>query len=311
MKISVIGAGSWGRTFADLLAKRGHEVLLWSRTPGEVKAPLVATDNLHTACKAECIVLAIPVQQLADVLSKVKEWNANAVVVSLAKGIEQKRQLRVSQICKAELRNFRFDQFAVLSGPTLAEEIAQGQPATAVVAGVLSSLAVRVQAEFSSPLLRLYSSSDLIGVELAGALKNVIALSAGICSGLNFGQNVQGALLTRGLVEISRLGVALGGKAETFAGLAGLGDLVTTCSSALSRNRTVGVRIARGEGLPTILSTMNEVAEGVWTASAALALAKSHGLEMPITSAVCQVLYENKSPQDAIRDLMTRSLKSE
>lgn len=311
MKISVIGAGSWGLTFANLLAIKGHEVMLYGRREIAQSNPFAYTQKLDEAAANECIVLALPVQQLGSVLTSTVAWNPAAIMVSLAKGIEQKRLLRVSEICASDIKWFDLKLFSVLSGPTLADEVARKLPATAVIASISHDTSAVVQREFSGPLMRLYRSDDVIGVELAGAIKNVIALAAGISAGLNLGHNVLGALVTRGLAEMTRLGVAIGGQRETFAGLAGMGDLITTCSSPLSRNRTVGMRIAAGESLEQILKSMTEVAEGVWTARATLKLAEQHNIEMPITAAVCQILHENKNPQLAIRELMTRTLKAE
>jgi glycerol-3-phosphate dehydrogenase (NAD(P)+) len=312
VNVTILGAGSWGRTVALLLIKRGHRVTLWGRANAALAAaPYDQTHDLNAALQCDVLAIALPVQQIHSVLVAATFPKSAPYVLSLAKGIEQERLLRVSQICTRDIPGFSSGRFAALSGPTLADEVARGLPATAVVASESDETAKLIQHEFSGPALRLYTSRDLTGVELAGALKNVIALAAGICAGLKLGQNVLGALVTRGLTEMTRLGEALGGQSATFSGLAGLGDLVTTCTSSMSRNRTVGERIAGGEGLDDILQSLGEVAEGVWTATAALEIAKQHSLEMPITAEVCRVLYESKDPTAAIHDLMTRSLKSE
>jgi len=217
----------------------------------------------------------------------------------------------ISQICKQELSHFDSEMFAVLSGPTIAPEVASGLPASATVASINAVAAKVVQTAFFASHFRLYSSNDVVGVEFAGALKNVIALAAGMCDGMNLGYNSKGALVTRGLTELVRLGEAMGGKRQTFTGLSGLGDLVTTCSSPQSRNRTFGERIGRGETLDQVLADMVMVAEGVWTSRAAHDLAKKHGVSVPITDAVCSVLFEKKGPREALSELMQRALKAE
>jgi glycerol-3-phosphate dehydrogenase (NAD(P)+) len=329
VKTAILGAGNWGTTLAVMFARRGHEVTLCSVEPDVVRdiaerrlnsrylpgvpipdGVMPVLDSREVAASEVCF-LAVPTQHVRAALTELRDASAPKIVVSLAKGIEQQSLARVSEILADTWPHFPRDRFAVLSGPTLAAEVVAGMPATAVVASTSVATAATIQGAFSSPQFRLYSSDDLIGVEIAGALKNVIALAAGICAGLGLGHNTVGALITRGLAEMTRLGEALGGKRATFSGLAGMGDLVTTCSSPLSRNRTVGERIGHGESLDRILATMTQVAEGVWTSRAALELAARHQIELPITAAVCEILFSGKDPRSALRELMVRSLKSE
>jgi glycerol-3-phosphate dehydrogenase (NAD(P)+) len=315
---------------ALVLQRKGHSVSLWeydaeqaarvsaARTnekflPG-VMLPdgLEITSEMDRALKsAEICLLAVPAQSCRSVLKAMSGYACTAVLVSLMKGVERDTLNRVSEICVQECRNCDPLRYAVISGPTVAPEVAAGLPTSAVVASRSPGTAELVQKEFSSRGLRLYTSDDVVGVELAGALKNVIALAAGICDGLGLGFNTKGTLLTRGLAEIMRLGTALGGSRQTFSGLSGIGDLVTTCTSPNSRNRSVGERIGRGETVADILGNMVMVAEGVWTARAANDLAHNHSIEMPITSAVCAILDDGKNPRDAVTELMGRNLKAE
>ena len=315
---------------ALVLHGAGHHVALWEYDveqaqrvqslrvnerflPGyRIPEDIAITSDLREALHGtELLLLAVPVQSCCGVLRSVGSLRDDVLIVSLLKGLEQGTERRVSEICSAELPGFDSNSYAVISGPTIAPEVAEGKPTSAVVASISEDTAQRIQQEFSTATLRLYRSSDVIGVELAGALKNVIALAAGICDGMNLGFNSKGALITRGLAEIVRLGTTLGGHRQTFSGLSGLGDLVTTCTSPQSRNRIVGERIGRGESPQAVLSSMVMVAEGVWTARAVRSLARRHGLEMPITDAVCRVLEEEVSPQQAVSQLMLRSLKAE
>jgi glycerol-3-phosphate dehydrogenase (NAD(P)+) len=330
MNISVLGAGNWGTTMALVLHRRGHRVTLWEFDP--VQAELVSrthrndkflpgfplpehmpvTSDLHAAIhKSEIILLATPAQTCRSVLHGIGQWKPGIPLVSLVKGVERGTLNRISEICAQELPAFDPQMFAVISGPTIAPEVASGLPTSAVVASLSNETALLVQTEFTSGQLRLYTSDDVIGVELAGALKNVIALAAGICDGMKLGYNAKGTLLTRGLAEILRLGTALGGNRQTFRGLSGMGDLITTCTSPQSRNHTVGERIGKGETLVQILKDMVMVAEGVWTARAANDLARRHDIEMPITQAVCDILDSGKDPRLALGELMQRSLKAE
>jgi glycerol-3-phosphate dehydrogenase (NAD(P)+) len=237
-------------------------------------------------------------------------FGPDVCIVSATKGLEQQTLLRISQVI-GQVTGSRFP-IAALSGPTFAAEVARGDPTAITVASRDRELATRVQSEFSDPAFRVYTNDDVIGVELGGALKNTIAIAAGVCYGLGLGHNSVAALITRGLAEITRLVAACGGRAETISGLAGLGDLVLTCTGALSRNRSVGVELGRGRKLPQIIAGMHGmVAEGVFTTDAALQLAQAHKVEMPITEQMYAVLHQAKIPRDAIHELMTRSSKSE
>lgn len=315
---------------AMVLQRRGHSVSLWEYDrdqaervnsarvnekflPGHrLPDDLQITWNLPRAVQeAEICLLSVPFQRCRSVLRNVKRLPRGTLVLSLMKGIEQETLRRGSQICAEELERFDANSYAILSGPTIAVEVAGGQPTSAVIASTSQETATRIQFEFASPALRLYTSDDVVGVELASALKNVIALAAGMCDGMGLGANAKGALLTRGLAEISRLGMALGGDRQTFSGLSGIGDLITTCTSGASRNRYVGEAIGRGEPPDQVLGRMVMVAEGVWTARAAFGLSQEHSIEMPITEAVCRILDGTTCPREALEELMTRDLKAE
>ena len=329
-RIAILGAGNWGTTIALLLHRAGHHVALWefdktqaelliaSRRnerflPGYVipNAIRIVNDLNTPLANCEICLLAVPTQTCRSVLHKAQALPGDAIIVSLMKGIERETLARISEICAAELDGFDNWRFATLSGPTIAPEVANGLPTSAVVASTAKETSGFIQREFSTRELRLYTTDDIIGVELAGALKNVIALAAGMCDGMSLGANAKGALLTRGIAEMTRLGVAHGGLRQTFAGLSGMGDLVTTCFSPHSRNRTVGERIGRGEAPADVLNSMVMVAEGVWTARAALDLARRSNVEMPITAAVCSVFENGKDPRAAVGELMLRNLKAE
>lgn len=329
MNVSVIGAGSWGSALAMHLARSGCRVSLWAREAEVVdgirahrRNPLFlpdftfpdhvdpSTSLAEVAAGAEAVVLVVPVQFLRSVLAELApHLPSDAPVVSASKGIEVSSLARVDEIVAAEL-HAGADRFVALSGPSFAREVAAGLPTAAVLAGRDEALVARLQRRFSTASFRFYSSHDVVGVELAGALKNVVAIAAGMTTGLGLGHNALTALLTRGLHEIARLGVKLGGSPETFRGLAGMGDLVLTCTGALSRNRQVGERLGRGESLAEVLSG-REVAEGVPTAGAAAELARRHGIEMPIAFAVEAILAGRLTPHDAVIALMTRELKVE
>lgn len=330
MRIAVLGAGNWGTTMAMLLQRAGHAVALWeydapqaavvasSRRNEKFLPGFILHENIAVTSRldeaiigAEACLLAVPAQTCRSVLRALPQPATDVVLVSLMKGIERDTRSRISEICRAELPGFTADRFAIISGPTIAPEVASGLPTSAVIASESAETAQRLQAAFSTPEFRLYTSSDVTGVELAGSLKNVVALAAGISDGMQLGFNTKGTLLTRGLAEIVRLGAALGGMRQTFFGLSGMGDLVTTCTSPHSRNRTVGEAIGRGEPVAHVLGRMVMVAEGVWTARAARDLAAQHGVDMPITEAVCRVLDEGVDPRTAVRDLMQRNLKAE
>lgn len=330
MKVSIVGAGAFGTAMAITAARAGNEVLLWAHDPevaGEMRGsgtnadylPGVALDQkirvtsdlAETAAFSETLFMVVPSQYYRDVLTDLSAHLPGPVrVISGTKGIENESIERMSGISAGVLGE-RLSAFAVLSGPTFAIEAARGDPTVAVIASRDSEFAREVQQKLSSAAFRLYHSHDVVGVELAGSLKNVIAIAAGVLEGLGLGLNTNAALITRGLREITRLGLALGGQLETFAGLAGMGDLVLTCTGALSRNRSVGVLLGKGQKLDDILRDAKFVAEGVKTARSAQALAERHQIEMPISSEMYRVLYENESPREALQRLMTRSLKAE
>lgn len=328
-RIAVLGAGSWGTALADLLARKGEtEVRLWAFEPDVVEAvnrkhenpAFLAGVSLSPRLRAfadPCeavdgagfVVSAPPSHVLRQVLGRVRlAVRPGTLVVSATKGIENDSLALMSEVVAQTLPEVRF---AALSGPSFAVEVAAGQP-TAVVAAARDETAARdAQQLFATPRFRVYSNRDVVGVELAGALKNVIAIAAGILEGLGLGHNPRAALITRGLAEITRLGVAMGADPLTFAGLAGMGDLVLTATGGLSRNRSLGLALARGETFEAYRATHRSVAEGANTSRAGAALARRVGVEMPITQQVCDVLFGGKSPRDAVPELMTRELKSE
>jgi glycerol-3-phosphate dehydrogenase (NAD(P)+) len=327
---AVLGDGAWGITVGMLLAQRpDYRVRLWSARaetgralaqqrenarllPG-VRIPEtieLTTDVAATVSEVDVWVSAIPTVYLRPTLQRIRsEWTGKVpAVISLTKGIENGTFLRPSEILTEVLGA---DRVVILSGPSHAEEVSRGLPTSVTAASSDYELAREVQRYFRSDRFRVYTNLDPIGVELGGALKNIIGLAAGTCDGLGYGDNARAALLTRGLAEITRFGVALGAEAPTFAGLAGLGDLITTCFSPHGRNRLVGERLAHGEALPDILSSMGKVAEGVTTARAVHDRAGRMGIDMPITAEVYRVLYEGKHPRDAVNDLMLRSPRGE
>jgi glycerol-3-phosphate dehydrogenase (NAD(P)+) len=330
-KIAVLGAGSWGIAISVLLRSNGHQVTLWEfdqqemfklkrERENKLKLPRIIippeieiTDDLASATGGtEMLALALPSHTVREVAKKLAKIDLkDPIIVNLAKGIENDTLYRMSEVLREELPSNLHDNIATLSGPSHAEEVAVKIPTTVVVAGFKEEIAKRIQQTFMHPYFRIYTNSDIIGVELGGSLKNVIAVAAGICDGMGLGDNSRGALITRGLAEITRLGEKLGAKRETFAGLSGLGDLVTTCISKYSRNRFVGEQIARGKTLSQVLKEMTMVAEGVKTTKSAYQLSLRHKVEMPITEQVYKVLFEDKKPQQAITELMTRDPKSE
>jgi glycerol-3-phosphate dehydrogenase (NAD(P)+) len=331
MKIGVIGAGSWGTTLANLLAKKGQDVVLWAheaksveemkRTrinslylPGvELSEHLEFTGCLEETVSAKEIVLSVTPSQLTrEVLQKALPFtDENAVIVSASKGIELDSLLTMSRICAQIMPPSLFSNYCVLSGPSFAREVAQEMPTAIVAASLNPDIAVRVQEAFSTSYFRVYTKSDVIGVELGGSIKNVISIAAGISDGLGLGHNTRAALITRGLAEMARLGTALGAQPSTFAGLAGMGDLVLTCTGDLSRNRSVGMKLGQGMRLSEILAEMHMVAEGVKTTQSAYSLARRLNVDMPITEKVYQILYEDKPARLAVMELMSRDLKSE
>ncbi len=329
--IGVIGAGSWGTTLADMLAKKGHEVTLWAYEAELVKemeetrvnstflagislSPLLRfTTSLQEAASGKDIVLFVaPTQVFRGVLRGVLPFlSEGTLLVNAAKGIELDTLMTISQISAELLPSRLFSDFCVLSGPSFAREVALEMPTAVVAASQGVQAAKRVQEAFSTPYFRVYTNSDMVGVELGGSVKNVIAIAAGISDGLGLGYNPRAALITRGLAEMARLGLAMGAQSSTFAGLAGMGDLVLTCTGDLSRNRTVGMQLGQGKKLAEILAGMRMVAEGVKTTESAYLLARRLGVEMPIIEQVYLVLYQDKSPRQAVLDLMTRHLKAE
>jgi glycerol-3-phosphate dehydrogenase (NAD(P)+) len=330
MKISVIGAGSFGTAMAIAAARAGNDVLMWAHNP-EVTVAIRETgenpdylpgfalgdriratsDLAEAAVFSDTLFMVTPSHAYRDVLAKLRGHLQGKVrVVSGTKGIENETLERMSQI-SADVLGDQLAAFAVLSGPTFAAEVARSFPSAAVIASKDLLFAQDLQRALSSPTFRLYHSEDVVGVELAGSLKNVIAISAGVLEGLGLGYNTNAALITRGLREITRLGLVLGGRLETFAGLAGMGDLVLTCTGALSRNRAVGVLLGKGQTLDDILRDAKFVAEGVKTSKSARQLAERHQIEMPITEEMYRVLYDGESARESLQKLMTRALKSE
>jgi glycerol-3-phosphate dehydrogenase (NAD(P)+) len=330
-KIGVIGAGSWGTALGHLLALKGHSVTLWAYEPELVEilhqerdnrtylpgvrlpAGLDFTNDLREAVQGrELVVMAPPSQRLRSLLTALAPFlEPGVLLVSASKGIENDTLMTMSEVIAATLPPDIARSATFLSGPTFAREVAARLPAAAVAASAREETARRVQDIFSTDYFRIYTHTDVRGVELGGALKNVMALACGISDGLGLGDNARAALITRGLAEICRLGVALGACAATFAGLAGMGDLVLTCTGGLSRNRSVGLALGQGKTLDEILAAMKTVAEGVKTTLSAYQLAARIGVETPIIEQVYQVLYQKKEPQAALADLMERSLKSE
>ena len=333
-RIAIIGAGAWGTAIAIVLGRgQRHEVKLWAyekevrdsidstRTnsvflPGQTIPETVrATGDFGDALsEADIVVTAMPSQHCRRLFQQmVPHLQADALVVSATKGLEQTTLLRMSEvICQVAAEGKIRCRVGAMSGPTFAAEVARGDPTAITIASQNTELAATVQREFSDPAFRVYTNDDVVGVELGGSLKNIIAIAAGVCHGLNLGHNSTAALITRGLAEITRLSVACGGRVETLSGLAGLGDLVLTCTGALSRNRSVGVELGRGRKLPEIVASMHGmVAEGIFTTNAAVQLARVRGVEMPITEQMHAVLNEGKSPRDAIQTLMTRTSKRE
>jgi glycerol-3-phosphate dehydrogenase (NAD(P)+) len=328
----VLGAGSWGTALAVHAARVGHQVLLWSRSAEQVAElrrgrnarylpslrlpPAVeGTGDLGAMASCDPLVLAVPSHAfrsvLADLLA-VQVLRAPRTVVSAAKGIEEESLLRMSEVCAEEASRAGAElRFAVLSGPSFAEELIAGTPTAVVAAASDADVASRLQRELSAANLRLYTSSDVVGVELGGATKNVVAIAAGAVAGLGFGHNTMAALLTRGLHEITRLGVAFGGEPRTFSGLAGMGDLVLTCTGALSRNRRTGVELAKGRSVAEIAAELGSTAEGVRNAVSIAALAHRRGVEMPITEQMVAVMHRGKPPREAVQELMGRGLKAE
>ncbi len=323
MNCFIIGNGGWGTALGMILAGNGNQVTIWGpfeeeikaiRSAGEntvylpgVKIPAAIswTSNPADVKGADLIVLVVPSRFFRSTLEIFKpHLPAGALVVSATKGLDEKTHHRMSATAFDVLG---FD-IAALSGPSHAEEVARGVPTAVTVAG---RNAAAIQKAFSGKTFRVYTSDDVIGVELGGALKNIIAVAAGILDGIGLGDNSKAALMTRGLAEITRLGVALGARPETFSGLSGVGDLIVTCASRHSRNRSVGERLGKGEKLEQIMGGMKQVAEGIWNAKVARDLAREHGIEMPISEEVCRIVENSKDPRQALKDLMSRDPKAE
>jgi glycerol-3-phosphate dehydrogenase (NAD(P)+) len=329
--IAIIGAGSWGTALATALAHAGRPVKLWAFEPEVVESiaarheneiflpgirlpsSIVPTHDLETALRGAGIVITVMPSHVCRSLFEqmIPYLQPDMIFISATKGIDSERLMRMSEIIRTAVMPHFAPRLCVLSGPSFAREVARGDPTAVVVASEDCSLAKRIQSEFSSTSLRLYTSTDVAGVELGGALKNVIAIAAGVIEGLGIGHNTMAALLTRGLAEMTRLACACGARRETMAGLAGVGDLALTCTGSLSRNRTVGVELGKGRKLADIISSMRMVAEGVKTTRATLALAERHHIDVPITRQVNRILEGEVAPRIAIRELMERSLKEE
>jgi len=329
--LAIIGGGSWGTALAIALAPRFERLRLWvyeadlahrleeSRIndlylpgfllPSHVKA----TSDLSAALDGADIVLSVVPSHLTRTLylQMLPYLAPHMLFVTATKGVENGSLLRMSELIGATLKTQFQPRIAVISGPTFAKEVAAGEPTALVTASDEPDLAAEIQGAFSGPAFRLYTSQDPTGVEIGGSIKNVVAIGAGVLHGLGLGHNAMAALITRGLAEITRLAVAMGGKPQTLAGLAGLGDLVLTCTGDLSRNRTVGIELAKGRNLEEIVASMRMVAEGVKTTNAAVELAARHGIEMPIAEQMYRMLHHGISPRDAIRSLMERSLRNE
>ena len=332
IKVTILGAGSWGITLANHCSQRGHDVCLWefdteaakqldnqrkreSVLPGiELSKNIQITSNLNQALdKSRMIFIVVPSHVVRHVIKNVShcDLETDAIFISCTKGIEIESQKRISEIILEEMPDHYSDRYTVLSGPSHAEEVSRQIPTAVVVASKNMQIAELVQNALNSSTFRLYSSQDVIGVEIGGALKNVIALAAGICDGAGFGDNTKAALQPRGLAEMTRLGRKLGANPMTFAGLSGMGDLIATCMSRHSRNRYVGEQIGKGKTLDQVMNSMSMVAEGVRTCKAANKLALDHNVEMPICRQVYDVLFENKIPKKAMEALMNRKVKAE
>lgn len=329
--LAILGAGSWGTALACALSPRFDRVGLWvhdpelavtiseSRTNPTYLPGFRLPDNVHAGSHAasvlhevEIVLGVMPSRFAREVYSLLlPHFNPSMKFVSATKGIEQQTLLRMSEVMRRAIEPRFSPEIAVLSGPTFAREIAQGDPAALVISSENSALSSMIQARFSGPTFRLYRNRDPLGVEIGAALKNVIAIAAGICQGFGFGSNAMAALITRGLAEMTRLAVAMGGEPSTLSGLAGLGDLVLTCTGELSRNRAVGLALAKGRKLDDIVQSTKMIAEGVETTAAAIALSAKYRVELPIAAEMGKILSGERSPVEALRDLMDRSLKGE
>lgn len=327
LKVGLLGGGSWGTTVASLTAKNS-ETIIWARNTETVKEinehhtnekylpkakltnTLKASNSIEETVKnADVIVMGVPAQSFRNVLEEAKPHIRPWVpIINLAKGLELSTKMRMTEIIEEIMPGH---PAGVLTGPNLAKEIHFGNAAAAVIAMVDNTIASKLQSVFSSGLFRVYTNSDVVGCEIAGALKNIIAIASGMGDGANAGDNTKAAIITRGLAELTRLGIAMGGKKSTFAGLAGMGDLVATCSSSKSRNHHVGFQLGRGKSLEQIINEMNEVAEGVKTAKVVMELANEYNVDMPISSEIYKVLYEGNTVNDAFRGLLKHEVGSE
>lgn len=331
MRISVLGAGGWGTTLAILLHHNGHQVTLWEYKKNYAKTIHRSRENKiylpgikipkeiniehsleESSVNKHMIVIAVPSQFVRSVMHQMKRYDfSNTTFVSVAKGIEKETLLTVSQVIKSELKHLSDSQVGVLSGPSHAEEVSRKIPTAVVAASRDENTAKQIQSAFITSYFRVYSSTDLLGVEYGGALKNVIAVGAGIIDGAKFGDNTKAAIMTRGIAEISRLGIGLGARPETFSGLSGMGDLIVTCMSKHSRNRFVGEQIGKGKKLKDVLKSMQMVAEGVETCRSVHQLSQEHKITTPICSAVYKILFEDRDPIKVTYELMTRDMKPE
>jgi|ETNmetMinimDraft_4_1059912.scaffolds.fasta_scaffold01073_6 glycerol-3-phosphate dehydrogenase (NAD(P)+) len=327
MRVLILGAGSWGAAMAVHLAEMNHKVSLWDINVLAIRqmekngvhnflSNLNMPSNIDycteipNTSELNIIIVAVPSHAVREVIKQIPNLTEQVTIVNLAKGIENNSLLRMSEVIH-ETSRLPFDNIVSLSGPSHAEEVSIGCPTAVVVGGTGESAVKLIQKEISSETFRIYTNSDVVGVELGGSVKNVIAIASGICDGIDFGDNTKAALITRGIVEIARLGVDMGAKAETFSGLSGIGDLIVTCLSRHSRNRYVGEEIGKGKKLENVVSNMKMVAEGVKTTKSVKALSKKYNVEMPICSAVHDVLFKDDNPKEAVEKLMTRDLISE
>lgn len=325
--IGVIGAGTWGTALAIMLQEKGNQVTIWSALPEEIEEmgrtrkhknlpeaeipdAIELTDDLRTAmAEKDLLVLAVPSVFIRSTAARMREYlRYGQIVVNVAKGIEESTLMTMSQIIEEEIPHA---EVAVLSGPSHAEEVSRGLPTTCVVSTHRRKTAEYIQSVFMSPVFRVYTSPDMLGVEVGAALKNVIALAAGIADGLGYGDNTKAALITRGIAEITRLGVAMGGKEQTFSGLSGIGDLIVTCASMHSRNRRAGILIGKGYTMEAAMKEVQMVVEGVYSAKAGLLLAQKHGCDMPIVEQVNHVLFDGQPAKDAVAELMLRDKRIE
>lgn len=335
-KIAVIGSGSWGSALALLLSKKGYDVHLWARRNKQVELLQQRSENIgyldnhlfpentvfssslrETVTEADLVLMVVPSHGFREVFLQLCEYLKEGVrIVSAVKGIENSSLKTMSQIVqevmeKSNMLSPDLYQMGVISGPSFAQEVAQETPTAVTVGFSQNSVAEEIQAVFATEYFRVYASTDVIGLEMSASLKNIIAIAAGVCDGLGYGLNTRAALITRGLAEMTRFGVAFGADRETFSGLSGMGDLILTCTGSLSRNRTVGIKLGRGKSLAEIQKEMNHVAEGVKTTKSVYKLAKSRDIEMPILEQVYKILYENKDCSLAVSNLLTRDMKKE